>query len=205
MASRALQDFETRITEVQQIIDAHEALTRLRNAEGALRAGGQALGNVAHVINHLVTQPGRGRRREVHALNNAGIALLSGHLQGFIVDLYKEAAEALLNGNVQSVDAVVDAANTRGNPNPQNIIKMFKTLGFEDVFSGVSWQRMSTQALKRKLTNFNEQRNRIVHGVNERVQKQTLVNYLQVFQSFATRLDARLRAEIQQMTGTHPW
>jgi hypothetical protein len=205
MPSQALQDFEVRLLDVQQLIEAHDALTRLRRAEASLQAGGQELGNIAIVIQHLVTDPGRGRRKEVHALNNAGIALLSGHLQGFTVDIYKESANALFDGRVQSVEAVIASANTRGNPNPQNIKNMFGTLGFEDVFNGLSWQGMSTTALKTKLREFNTLRNDIVHGANQRVRKQVLVNHLQVFKTFATRLDAKLRREIRHVTGAHPW
>jgi hypothetical protein len=119
------------------------------------------------VIKHLVTEPGAGRRREVHALNNAGIALLSGHLQGFIADIFKESAAALLAGHVQSVDAVTEAAHTRGNPNPQNIMNMFNTLGFKDIFDGLSWRKMSTTALKKKLQDFNTLRNQIVPGPSD--------------------------------------
>ncbi len=205
MASQALQDFEARLGDVQQLIDAHDALTRLRRAEASLQAGGQVLGNIAIVIQHLVTDPGAGRRKEVHALNNAGIVLLSGHLQGFIVDIHKESAGALFAGHVQSVEAVTGAAYTRGNPNPQNIRKVFRTLGFDDVFDGLSWQNMSTAALKKKLLDFNTLRNQIVHGANQRVRKQVLANHLRVFRTFATRLDAKLRREIRIVTGMNPW
>ncbi len=205
MPSQALQDLQVRLLDVQQLIEAHDALTRLRRAEASLQAGGRELGDIVPVIQHLVTDPGAGRRKQVHALNNAGIALLSGHLQGFIVDIYRESAAALLAGHVQSVEAVIGAAYTRGNPNPQNIEKMFSTLGFDDVFEGLSWQRMSTTALKKKLRDFNTLRNQIVHGANKRVQKQVLVNHLNVFNNFATRLDAKLRREIRRVTGAHPW
>ena len=205
MPSQALQDFNVRLLDVQQLIDAHDALTRLRRAEASLQAGGQVLGNIAIVIQHLVTDPGAGRRKEVHALNNAGIALLSGHLQGFIVDIYKESAAALFAGHVRSVEALTGAAYTRGNPSPQNIKNTFSTLGFDDVFDGLSWQRMSTTALKKKLQDFNTLRNQVVHGANQRVRKQVLVNHLKVFQNFATRLDAKLRREIRDVTGTSPW
>ena len=35
MPSQALQDFEVRLFDVQQLIDAHDALTRLRRAEAS--------------------------------------------------------------------------------------------------------------------------------------------------------------------------
>jgi hypothetical protein len=203
MPSRALQDFEDRLSDVQQLISAHDALTRLRRAESSLQTVGHELDNIAKVIKHLVTEPGAGRRREVHALNNAGIALLSGNLQGFTVDIFKESAAALLAGHVQSVEAVTEAARTRGNPNPQNIMNMFSTLGFEDIFDGLSWKRMSTTALKKKLQDFNTLRNQIVHGAERRVQKQ--VHHLNVFKNFATKLDAKLQKEIREVTGKRPW
>jgi hypothetical protein len=205
MPSRALEDFQSRLSDVQQLIDAHDALTRLRRAESSLKTGRRELDNIAEVIKHLVTEPGPGRRKEVHALNNAGIALLSGHLQGFIVDIFEECAAALLAGHVQSVEAVTGAAYTRGNPNPQNIVNMFNTLGFKDVFDGLSWRKMSTAALKRKLQDFNTLRNQIVHGATRRVRKQVLVNYLHVFENFATKLDAKLEREIRSVIGKNPW
>ncbi len=205
MPSQALQDFETRLNDVEQLLDAHDALTRMRRAEDALEASGAGLASIADVVHHLVTDPGRGRRKEVHALNNAGIALLSGHLQGFVVDIYKEATAALLDGHVQNVEAVIDAAYTRGNPNPDNIRRLFKTLGFEDIFDGLSWPGMGAAALKRKLQDFNTLRNQIVHGADQRARKRVLTNHLKVFRNFAINLDARLRAEIRRVTGEHPW
>lgn len=105
------------------------ALTRLNNAEAALNAGGQTLQNVAQVIQHLVTPPRRGRPREVQALNSAGIALLSAHLQGYFSDLFDEVARATLNGKVSEIDAVIGAANRRGNPNEDNITRLFNSIG----------------------------------------------------------------------------
>jgi hypothetical protein len=37
MPSQALEDFRERLKEVQQLLDAHSALTRLKNAQAALR------------------------------------------------------------------------------------------------------------------------------------------------------------------------
>jgi len=203
--SSALRDFRTRLEDVQQLIDAHSALTRLKRADAALQAGNRELVDVANVVTALVTDPGVGRRKEVHALNNAGVALLSGHLQGFIVDIFEESAKALLAGNVQSVNAIVSAAYTRGNPNPVNIKKLFNTLGFDDVLDNLSWTGMGNKQLREKLRTFNELRNRIVHGANERTQKQILVNHLSVFRNFAYHLDQKLREEIKKATGTYPW
>ncbi len=193
MASKALKDFQSRLSEVTQLLEAHSALTRFRRAENAAKeSNSQNLQNVADVVRHLVSSPGRGRPAEVHALNSAAIALLSAHLQGFIVDLFKEVAERILRNVVQDVDAVIAGANTRGNPNEQNIVKLFKAIGFTDVLDGLSWQRMSNKQLRAKLQTFNKLRNTIVHGTSEHVKKSTVTNYVGIFQNFAVHIDKKL-------------
>lgn len=205
MPSQAFNDFIQRTEEVRQLLDAHGALTRLRRAEGALQAAGQGLQGIAGVVQHLVSPPGRGRPAEVHALNSAGVALLSGHLQGYVVDLFKEVTVACLDGKVRDVAALQSAANTRGNPNWQNITKLFKAAGFPDVLTNISWQRMSNVQLRRKLEAFNVLRNKIVHGSSEHVSKSAVSNYLNVFTNFAQHLDDTLKVEVRRVTRHNPW
>jgi len=203
--SQALADFNERLNEVQQLLDAHTALTRLRRAEAALNAGGQTLQSVAQVIQHLVSDPGPGRPREVHALNSAGVALLSAHLQGYVVDLFKEVANRTLTGKVRDVAALVEAADTRGNLNEANITRLFQSIGYPGVLDNISWQHMNNKQLRAKLKAFNELRNKIVHGTAETVKKDVLKNYLDVFSNLAERLDDKLRREVRNVTGTNPW
>lgn len=205
MPSRALADFENRVKEVQQLLEAHKALTRLRRAEASLNAGGQSLQVVARVVQHLVSDPGRGRPREVHALNSAGIVLLSAHLQGYIADIFKEVANMTLAGKVRDVTALIETANTRGNPNEANITRLFRSIGYADILGGISWQRMNNRQLRAKLRSFNELRNRIAHGAAETVNKVTLRNYLDVLSNLAQRLDEKLRRETRSVTGVDPW
>jgi hypothetical protein len=205
MPSQALTDFRERLLEVRQLLDAHGALTRLKNAEAALNAGGQTLQNVAQVVQHLVSPPRPGRPPEVQALNSAGIALLSAHLQGFIVDLFTEVAGLTLNGKVKDLSALTNAANTRGNPNEQNITRLFNSIGYPDILDGISWQRTSNKVVKAKLKSFNELRNKIVHGSSETVKKSTLANYLSTFTSFAEKFDEKVRKEVRSVIGSNPW
>lgn len=205
MKSQSLRSFEERLKEIDQLIEAHNALTRLRRAEARLQSGGQHLRNVAHVVEDLVSDPGPGRPQQVHALNSAAIALLSGHLQGYIVDVFQETAQAILRDKVKDVEALIDAAQMRGNPNERNIRSLFKAVGFHDIFDGISWQRMSTESLKKNINDFNELRNRVVHGSSESVRKQVVSNYKRVSLNFATHLDEKLRAEIRALTGAYPW
>jgi hypothetical protein len=205
MASQAYQDFRARLSEVDQLIDAHGALTRLKNAEAALNAGGQTLQNIAQVIQHLVSAPTPGRPPEVQALNSAGVALLSAHLQGFIVDIFSEVANITLNGRVKDLQILIDSANTRGNPNEQNITRLFNSIGYPNVLDGISWQKMNNKQLRAKLKSFNELRNKIVHGSNDTVKKKTLKNYLAIFASFAEKFDQKLCREVRSVTGANPW
>lgn len=205
MTSQALADFKERTKEVDQFLEAHAALTRLRRAERALTSQNRTLQNIADVIQHLVSQPGPGRPQEVHALNNAAIALLSAHLQGYIKDVFEEAALGVLDGKVSDVPSVLKAANTRGNPNEQNVVRLFESIGFPDILDGISWRNMSNKRLRSNLRTFNELRNRIVHSSSERVHKSRVANYLRILTNFAEHLDRKLQRDIRNLTGRHPW
>jgi len=206
MPSNALTAYEERLKEIDQLLDAHEALVRLRKAEAALGSTGTTdLKAALKAIQHLVNEPGPGRPREVHALNSSAIALLSGHLQGFIADIFNESAGVLLNGSVKDLATLQGAAPTRGNPNEANITKLFCTLGFPDILDGISWQAVSNDSLKKNLKNFNVLRNRIVHGSSETVKKSTVRKFAKLWKNFGRRFDEKLRAEIRGITGTNPW
>lgn len=205
MTSQAYQDFEDRFSNVNQLLDAHSALTRLRRAEAAWARHGGNLANLGDVINHLVSHPGRGRPYEVHALNNAAIALLSAHFQGYLTDIFSETVRQLLHGYVEDDETVVNAAPTRGNPNQQNINRLFAGIGFADVVSQVSWQRMSNESVKRNLRELNELRNRIVHGTSENVNKSRVRSFYHFVLNFALRLDRLLHQKLLEVTGREPW
>lgn len=204
MPSQALVDFHNRLGEVQQLVDAHGALIRFKNAESAFNSGGQ-LKNIAQVVQHLVSTPGPGRPPEVQALNSAGIALLSAHFQGFVTDLYKEVALHTLKGKVKDLDAVISTANKRGNPNEQNITRLFDSIGYSNVLDGISWQKMNNKQLRDKIRSLNELRNKIVHGSSDKVKKSTLTNFLSVIRSLAEKLDEKLRGEVKATAGKYPW
>ncbi len=191
--------------DVQQLVDAHGALVRLKKAEAAIEAGAGDLTQVGNVINALVSDPGPGKPPQVQALNGAAITLLSGHLQGYLTDLHEEAAKALFDGKISSLKALTDTAPTRGNPNQQNINKLFASLGFEKILDGVSWQKMSNESLKGRLRDFNELRNRVAHGNGETVSKAKVDKYKSVIINFAKKMDQKVRKEIKKVTGTNPW
>ncbi|MBN1771775.1 MAG: hypothetical protein JXB32_10970 [Deltaproteobacteria bacterium] len=204
MPSNALGDFAIRLKEVEQLLEAHGALVALKNAQAAAQAGG-GLKQLANVVNALVAKPGPGKPPQVQAINKAAFAMLSAHLQGFVTDLYKEAARHLLDKRVPDLATVLAAADAPGNPNPQNIIRLFGRIGFSDVLAGVSWQKMNNQARRAKLREFIERRNRIVHGRSESVWKAEVEAHVKVWRNFAGRLDERVRLALQAVKGKSPW
>lgn len=204
MSSTALKDFKLRLSEVEQLLEAHTALLRFHRAAAAATGAG-SLAAVAAVVNHLVTEPGPGRPPQIQALNKAAIALLSGHLQGFITDLYRESAAKLFGGHVSNLQTLTDAAPTRGNPNKDNITWLYATLGFDDILKGISWQRCSNEMMLKRLHEFNVLRNKIVHGTSININKSTVTGYLSSWTALAERLDEKLKAEIKKLTGVSPW
>ncbi len=205
MTSLAYQNFQTRLKEVQQLVDAHGALIRLRRAEDAHALAAGDMTQIGAVVAALVSSPAAGRPPQVQALNSAAITLLSGHLQGFITELFEEAARALLDDKVVDLDALIEVAPTQGNPNERNINRLFESIGFPKVVEGLSWNRMGNEALRRKLRDFNELRNRVAHGVGETVTKRRVENYMNVWDSLAKYLDRKIRRAIRSRTGEHPW
>ena len=61
MTSDALRDFESRLSEVQQLVDAHGALVRLKKAEEAHAEAAGDLAKIGKVIEALVSSPGAGK------------------------------------------------------------------------------------------------------------------------------------------------
>lgn len=205
MSSTSHKNWVVRLEEITQLVEAHGALIRYKKAKDALERGGADIRKVAMVIDVLVSDLGQGKPPEVRALNSAAIALLSAHLQGFITELYEEACNALLHNHVQDTSAIVSTAQTRGNPNEQNIRRLFGSIGFTNILEKVSWKRMSNESLRKKLREFNELRNRIVHGKSEAVTKAQVTNYLNVWTNLAKHLDNAVHDEIQRITGKVPW
>ena len=205
MSSCAHENWTTRLTEINQLIEAHGALVRFKRAQEEIAQGGTDFQNIGRIVNALVSDPTRGRPPQVQALNSAAIALLSAHLQGFIVDLFEEACRHLLDSRVPDTTVIISAAPTRGNPNTNNINRLFEAIGIPRILSGISWRGMSNESLKRKLREFNELRNRIVHGNSEVVTKSQVENHLSVWTNLARHLDRRVHDELEATTRRSPW
>jgi len=204
--TQALQNLKSRLTEVESILKAHEAMVRFRNLEdGLTQETKNILGQTLNALQSLVSSVGRGRPKgdQVVPLNRAAIALISSHLQGYISEVFAECAMILLDGKVESVECVINQAPTRGNPNPENIKRLFQCIGFPDILENIHWQKMQNKTVRDKLREIVELRNRIVHGTPEAVQKTKVVNLKIFVERFTKHFDKKLEKATRNLAALH--
>jgi hypothetical protein len=167
MPSQSFSNLRSRLKDIDQLLDAHAALTKFKKAEiEAGRIGDKPnLKQIAAVVGKLVSTPGKGKPAEVDAINRAAFVLLSAHFQGFVDDMHKEVAAILLKGKVADIDGIVKLARPgNANPHPSVIEKMFGGLGIFEVTPGIKWQNCTNKSIKDRLTRYIEVRNKIAHG-----------------------------------------
>ena len=192
--------------DIEQLMQAHTALTQFKRARQAARQAGGGLNQIATVVDSLVSEPGRGRRTDVDALNRASIVLLSSHLQGYVEDVYTEAGEVLLKSHVKDVRALLDRAKRNfSNPHDFRIEQLFDSIGLPSVMVGLSWPRASNKSIRNRLTENINLRNRIAHGEQENVTKAKVIAFQKFVEVFARNFDQKVAREIRNVSGTRPW
>ncbi len=206
MPSQSLQNLDQRMQDIEQLLQAHTALTQFQRARRAAEQAGGELSRIADIIENLVNQPGRGRRTEVDALNRAAMVLLSSHLQGFIDDLHLEAANIVLEYKVNDIEKVVEHAKLRNaNPHADVVEKMFDGIGIYEVLDNIRWQKTSNSTVKKRLTDYIQLRNKIAHGAQESITKAKVKGFQDFVVRFAQNLDEIVAVKIEEETGTRPW
>jgi hypothetical protein len=204
--SQALDDLEKRLKDVDQLLAAHKAITKFKNAETAAKAGGGSLLDISKVFDVLVTDPGRGKPKEVDAINRAAFVLLCAHLQGFIDDLHREAAQAVLLHKVADIEATIKLIKPRNaNPHSDIIDMMFAGLGIYDLMREVSWQKCANKTVRERLSTYITERNRIAHGGQAAITKRKVEQFKKYVQTLASRLDESVAAKAQELIGRRPW
>jgi len=207
MSSQSLAKLQVRLRDIDQLLDAHSALTKFKKAEAAAK-NSTGLSRVASVVNALVSSPGKGRPAEVDAINRAAFVLLCAHFQGFVEDLHQELGEKLLMGRVDkdTVKKIITLAKQRNtNPHPDVIEKMFGGLGVFEVMADIKWQKCSNKAVRTRLTGYIETRNKIAHGSKEKVTKQKVQQFKAFVENLAEKLDISVRECSIRFTGKDPW
>lgn len=206
MPSNARANLNMRLGDVDQLLNAHTAITKFKNAEAAARSLTGGLAQAANVFNALVTDPGRGKPKEVDALNRAAYVLLTAHFQGFVDDLHKEVGLKIIGTNAASPEDVVKLlGNNRANPHVNVINKMFASLGIYDVMDQISWRNCNNDSVKKRLTGALETRNKVAHGARERISKANVMQLKDFVVLLADALDTQVRTKAQQRLGSSPW
>ncbi len=206
MSSNARENLTVRLTDIDQLLEAHKAITKFKRAEAAAQRTGGALADVSRVFDALITDPGPGKPKEVDAINRAAFVLLCSHLQGFIDDLHKEAANYVLSGRVQDIDKTIKLIKPRNaNPHVDIIETMFSGLGMYDLMQGLSWQKCANSTVKERLKNYIIDRNKIAHGAEMNVSKAKVQQFKKYVRTLADKLDQAVAQEINRITGTQPW
>ena len=104
--------------------------------------------------------------REGEALNKACVIALSSALQTYVEDVFQDCSNQRFGGPMAG-DRLKNYRNTWkmwGNPNPDNIVALFRRIGIDDVLSGLSWPNKANSTLRKNLNTINQLRNKIAHG-----------------------------------------
>jgi hypothetical protein len=208
MGSKALANLDKRLEDIDRLLRAHDLLTRRRRAEVLQKkTKSPDLTLLAKIMEALVTPPGPGRAGpEVEVLNRAGIVLLCAHLQGYVEELFAEAAEALLGSTVEDVEALVEEATDRfSNPHAYRIDGLFASIGLSRVTKAIAWPRSNNETTRKNLTGYVELRNGIAHGKQITVRKSKVQHFKAFVDHFSERLDVRVGERIRDLTGEAPW
>lgn len=206
MPSQARNDLDNRLSDIDQIFKAHDALTRLRKADAAATRAGGVLKTIKAIVNALVSNPGKGKPAEVAALNRGAFVLLCAHFQGFIEDLHFEVARHTLSGKVSSVEDVVKLVKPyNSNPHARIIEKMFAGIGVYDLMHKPHWQKCSNDTVRKRITKFIEERNQIAHGKKPTIHKSKVEGFKRFVILLADSLDDEVARQITAITNKKPW
>jgi len=206
MPSTALTGLNERLKDIEQLMNAHAAITKFKKAEAAANNAGGGLAQITPIIEALVNDPGKGKPKEVDAINRAAFVLLIAHFQGFVDDLHKEVGVILLNDKVADPEAVIKLVKPpRSNPHVDVINKMFSGLAIYEVMDEIKWQKCSNSTVKSRLKGYLEIRNKIAHGSKENITKQKVTQLKSFVEMLATKLDDAVCKKAKLITGEKPW
>lgn len=207
MTSEALVNLDTRLKDVDQLLKAHEAITKFNLAASVANSDrGNQLVKAAEVLTALVSQPGPGRPREVDALNRAAFVLSTAHFQGFVEDIHQELGHIMLEGRASNPAAIIKLVRPgRSNPHVTIIDQMFAGIGIYDLMSSISWQRCPNKTVKSRLTKYLETRNKIAHGSKESITKNRVTELKRFIEILARQIDSKAAYKAEAILGRAPW
>jgi len=206
MPSKARVNLTERLKDIDQLLKAHTAITKFTRAEQAANAAGGQLARIAEVIQALVTNPGKGRPKEVDALNRAAFVLSLAHFQGFVDELHAEVGRKILKGKAADPDAVIKLVKPPwSNPHVNVINQMFAGVGVYELMDTISWQKCDNRSVRSRLTSYLETRNKVAHGSKEAITKGRVVQLKNFIEILASKLDEQVAKKAKLLLGKQPW
>lgn len=206
MASTALTNLSARLKDIDQLLNAHTAITKFKKAERAAQNAGGQLAQVAEVFNALVTDPGPGKPKEVDAINRAAFVLSMAHFQGYVDELHAELGAIMLKGKAVDPAAVIKLVKPpRSNPHVNVINQMFSGIGVYELMDSINWQKCDNKTVKSRPTGYLETRNKIAHGSKESITKGKVAQLKQFIELLAAKLEEKAASKATVILGKKPW
>jgi hypothetical protein len=132
------------------------------------------------------------------ALNKSCILMLSALLQGYVEDVFVYASWRLFQKTLKDDETRRRYRTTFyrwGNPNSDNVKRLFFRLGIEDVFDGLTWQKTQPKAIRAKLDEINELRNKIAHG--QSLPEAVSLNQVKRLRNFVEQFGGRFGSHVR--------
>ena len=203
MPSAARINLDNRFLDIEQLANAHKAIVQISKAN---RLATTTATSPTAALNALVTNPGRGRPRQVDAINRAAFILCLSHFQGYIDELHTEAGLIVLNGRASNPAKTIElVGNNRSNPHVDVINKMFAGIGVYELMESISWQRCSNETVKARLKSYLVTRNSIAHGTRSKITKAQVQKVKKFLLLLCDNIDNAVKLKAQAITGQAPW
>lgn len=178
--SIALQSFNERLKQIDELLEAREILLKFNKVEQDLEKvknlGKSSLNElpslvtiITKIVDTLKSKPSVGRR-EYSPINSSAYVLLIAFFQGYIEDLYCEKGLLVLkkqfhNASDEELKKILKGLKPiRSNPHSEIINKYFANIGIYQIMDGICWKKQTNKTITERLKKSIEIRNQISHG-----------------------------------------
>ena len=183
MASAPFKTLSKRLLEIDEILDARDA----------------------------VCPPGAGRpaKRKGAAVLAGGTVLLSALFEGYIEDLYDLSVDTLYSGHPAAdrnkLKEFTSEKNNNANVHQVNTLFFYLGVPWAMNHTKIHWQKFSNASVRKRLGELSQARNKIAHGASHTVRKYRLKSWREFILKLAEKLDEIAADRIQEVNGTRPW
>ena len=136
--------------------------------------------------------------RQGQAINQSCVTMLSAVLQAYVEEVFLWSSKRLFK-TLRGDEVIKRYERTYfqwGNPNPENISRLFQRLGIDDVFEGLSWKKCPKSTIAKKLQDINKLRNQIAHGNAPDVSLSQVSSFRNFAHQFGQRFAKHVRKKL---------